>query len=334
MKRYLIILCLILIGSKSFGAYATNTYPVYNIVVEADPFYGKFKSKLLKLVKFTPGTNSLNTFITSETAFPFKAKGLRDLNGDSFLDIINQTGKVIRVAYGPNFSTVSNFNAPLAESGFKIVATGDIDGDEDIDLILQKGKKVIAYLANEGFYQQAQLQLGNSLAPRAKILGAIDQDAKFVENQTEDQVSFKSTNNNTFFVATMLNTVAKPDNNPDLIVKVGKELFRYTNSNGSFFPTELPFYTLQRKEKFVGIFNTGLSPKISGVSITTKIIVEPVEPGDAPRNQNTIISNTIAIPDIIIQKGRSVSALSFINNFSSPILIASNKAGVKIIGPK
>lgn len=340
MKRYRIIVSFFitvitfLTSFKSQAATATNSFPTYNTNLVADDFYGKFKSKLLKISKFSPGTNSFNTFVVAQTKVPFKAKALRDLNGDGNLDALSQTGQVIQIAYGPDFTTTTNLSVPLPIKGFKLVATGDIDGDEDTDLILQRRKKVIAFLANGGFYQQSQLQFANSLAPRAKVLGVIDQDAQYVEIQTEDQVSFKDTQNNTFFIGTMLNTVATPQNSPDLIVKIGKELFRYTNSNGLFFPTQLPFYTLQPKEKFVGIFSTGLSPKITAVSVTTKIIVEPVEPGQAPRNQNTIISNNIVIPDIVIQRKREILALSSINNFSSPFLVASNRAGVKIIGPK
>ena len=346
MKRYLIILfCITTAYLKSAAADYTNSLPAYNISYSSESFYGKFKTILLKLDKFSPGTNSYNTFVVSQKRGPFKAKILRDINGDGRIDFLSQTGRVIRIALGsaatssdtnsPATSfTVTNLVVPLPDLGFKLVATGDIDGDEDIDLILQKGKQVTAYLANGGFYQQSQLKFANSLAPRSKILGAIDQNAKFIEVKTEDQVSYEDSKNNTYFIATTLNTVATPENTPDLIVKLGKELFRYTNSNGLFFPSELPFYTLQPKERFVGIFNTGLSPRISAVSIKSTIIVEPVPPGQAPRNQELVISNNIAIPDIIIQRRREVLALSIINNFSTPILIASNAAGVKIIGPK
>ncbi|MEZ5405924.1 MAG: hypothetical protein R3F23_07080 [Verrucomicrobiia bacterium] len=110
-----------------------------------------------------------------------------------------------------------------------------------------------------------------------------------------------------------------------------ESFFGYTNNNGIFFPSSLPLYTLQPKEKFVGTFKTGLTPQVTASSTKTTTTVD---------EENNIVNQTEGITrsvgglDIIIQKRREVFALSSINNFTLPILVASNAAGVKIIGPK
>ena len=345
MERYLIILFfLVSICLKSVAAYYTNSLPTYNTNYSTDSFYGKFKTKLLKLDKFSPGTNSYNTFVVSQNRGPFNPKVLRDINGDGKIDFLSQAGTVIKIALGANSVTTDSTNitttsfattnliVPLPSEGFKLVATGDIDGDEDIDLILQKGNQVTAYLANGGFYQQSQLHFANSLVPGSKVIGISNQDAQFVEVNTLDQAMF--TGGGGFNIQSILNTVAIVSNLPSLIVKVGRDLFQYTNSNGTFFPSELPFYSLQPKEKVVGVFDIGLNPRVTAVSTKTTLIIEPVPPGEAPRNLTVLYSNTIANPSVVLQKGRSVFALSKPNPSSTPILIVSNRAGVKIIGPK
>jgi hypothetical protein len=318
-----------LIPCKSFSI-ITNSLPVFTARDVTEPFYAKVKSKFIKLTKTAPGTNSINTTAVANTKAPFKPRVIRDLDGDGNLDALTQTGKVIFISYGPNFETTTNLSVPLSSKGFKLVATGDINGDSQMDLILQKGKKATAYLANAGTYEQVQLNFSSSLAPRSKIIGVLDPFAHHEQIQTSDIFALDGGGTDE-----IINTVATPIYNPSLVVKTGKELFFYTNNNGFFFPTQLPFYTLQPKEKVVGTFSTGITPLSIAVSIKTVIDDQtPLEPGEDPQNISTIISNAVYIPDIVIQRKREILALSRLNNFSSPFLVASNRAGVKIIGPK